>query len=88
MLDDQIAIANTLASLKAACDSAPEGVWKHTALKYYRAAERAHVARNTALTIIEIEAAAAALGNLASLPQLRRDQPGGDTRDYFSSGPL
>lgn len=64
MLDDQIAIAEKLAFLKAACGDAPDSPGKLTVLKYCLAAEKAHIARNTLLTIIEIEAASAALGDL------------------------
>lgn len=64
MLDDQNTIADTLAALKAACDAMPDSPGKRIVLKYYRAAEKAHIARDVPLTIIEIRAALAALGDV------------------------
>lgn len=47
--------------MKAAWDKAPAGPRKDTALKHYRATEKAHMAKNDAGTNKELDAATNAL---------------------------
>jgi hypothetical protein len=48
-------------SVKAAWDKAPSGPKKDAALKHYEAAEKAHIAKNDATCIKELDAATHAL---------------------------
>ncbi|AHD00901.1 hypothetical protein METH_09615 [Leisingera methylohalidivorans DSM 14336] len=54
--------ALTMTSVKAACDKAPAGPKKDTALKHFRAAEKAQTAKNHTQMNKELGAAKLALG--------------------------
>jgi hypothetical protein len=55
------AIADRMKTVKDAWDKAPDGPKKNAALRHYRAAERAHIARNDSDTKRELDAAINAL---------------------------
>jgi len=55
------AAADKMKSVKAAWDKAPAGPKKDAALKHYKAAEKAHMAKNDAETMKELDAAAHSL---------------------------
>lgn len=50
-----------LKTVKAAWDNAPSGPKKDAALKHYQAAQKAHMAKNDAICMKELDAAAHAL---------------------------
>ena len=61
MTPEQPKTADKMKSVKAAWDKAPAGPKKDAALKHYRAAEKAHMAKNEAETNKELDAATHAL---------------------------
>ncbi|MCZ7676167.1 MAG: hypothetical protein M5U35_10250 [Roseovarius sp.] len=62
MQPQQSRTAEKMTSVKAARDKAPAGPKKDAALKHYRAAEKAHTAKNDAETNRELNAASQKLG--------------------------
>ena len=54
--------AERLEAVKAACDAAPDGARKDTALRHYRAAAKAQAARHEGECNRRLDAAAHALG--------------------------
>lgn len=62
MQPQQSRTAEKMTSVKAAWDKAPAGPKKDAALKHYRAAEKAHTAKNDAETNRELDAASQKLG--------------------------
>jgi len=62
MQPQQSRTAEKMTSVKAAWDKAPAGPKKDAALKHYRAAEKAHTAKNDAETNRELNAASQKLG--------------------------
>ncbi|MEN8658030.1 MAG: hypothetical protein ABF313_08315 [Marivita sp.] len=54
-------VADKMKTVKAAWDKAPAGPKKDTALKHYRAAEKAHTAKNDVETHKSLDAATNAL---------------------------
>lgn len=54
-------VADKMKSVKATCDNAPSGPQKETALKHYRAAEKAQTVKNDAEAHKELDAATQAL---------------------------
>lgn len=61
MTPEQTKTAEKMKSVKATWDKAPSGPKKESALKHYKAAEKAHSAKNDAETNKELDAAAHAL---------------------------
>ena len=61
MTPEQIKTADKMKSVKAAWDKTPSGPKKDAALKHYKAAEKAHTAKNDAETNKELDAAKHAL---------------------------
>lgn len=61
MTPEQTKTAEKMKTVKAAWDKAPAGPKKDAALKHYKAAEKAHTAKNDAETNKELDAATHAL---------------------------
>jgi len=61
MYSEDTKTAEKMKSVKADWDKAPDGPKKDEALKHYRAAEKAHTAKNDAETNKELDAAKHAL---------------------------
>ena len=61
MTPEQIKTADKMKSVKAAWDKSPAGPKKDAALRHYRAAEKAHMAKNDTETNKELDAASQAL---------------------------
>jgi hypothetical protein len=61
MTPEQTKTADKMQSVKAAWDKSPAGPKKDAALKHYKAAEKAHTAKNDADTNKELDAATRAL---------------------------
>ena len=61
MTPEQTKTADKMKSVKAAWDKAPAGPKKEAALKHYKAAEKAHTAKNDAETNKELDAVTHAL---------------------------
>ena len=61
MTPEQIKTADKMKSVKAVWDKSPAGPKKDAALRHYRAAEKAHMAKNDAETNKELDAASQAL---------------------------
>lgn len=61
MTPDHTSTATKMTSVKAAWDKAPSGPKKDNALKHYKAAEKAHIAKNHAEATKELDAATKAL---------------------------
>jgi hypothetical protein len=57
MTPEQTKTAEKMKSVKAAWDKAPSGPKKDAALKHYQAAEKAHTAKNDAVTNRELDKA-------------------------------
>jgi hypothetical protein len=61
MTPEAIKTSEKMESVKAAWDKAPAGPKKEAALKHYKAAEKAHTAKNDAETNKELDAVTHAL---------------------------
>ena len=61
MTPEAIKTSKKMESVKAAWDKAPAGPKKEAALKHYKAAEKAHTAKNDAETNKELDAVTHAL---------------------------